>query len=1594
MEKKHILSGVLTAACTAVILGLVLVQTRVALRPNLHISFSPPPIAYGYAFRNVFISGVVYNDDGKTPVGANRVVAVTFNGGSIRGTGATTSTGYYVIYPLSHSGAGTVVTTYLRNATEDAATVTTLSGGNLVNFDLYRNSLIARSDSGSFPLTITHLNTGDNNGAADLNAVYRAASNSLIGTQSGKSLWIWRGDTFKPGGSVSAGSGITVAGTFQPEGNTITLSGSWAKKSAGTFTFATSTVVMNGANQTLSGSTTFKNFTKIAASSNTLSFNTGLTQTFTGTLTLRGTQSARLKLRSSSGSVQWSINPQSTRDVTFLDVKSSRNVNATVINCVVGCVDSGSNLLWNFGTFWVQGGVYSDKGSTGIGAGRIVAAAINGGTRVATGVTTSTGQYLLSNMQYTGGLLLSVFLDNGADKAVTTTILSSTGLTSLNLYKDHLILRSDSGSTSMTNTLLATADNTADADLLSVFHVDSSSALGSGSGRTVFVWAGDTYAPGGRVKTHDLDVRGTMTLGTNGLVASGSVLVSGTMTTSTGILLTSVDSESLALTGVTLQTITVDNGLWGYWKMDDGTGSLVRDSSRYNHSGSITGIPVTSTSSGWVAGTTGAILFYDPSALLFDGSGDYVDTGDSIDPADGQDFTITAWVNRSTATNKHTILSKKSSTGASAAGYALWLDDATDTLQFAASDGTDTYHLLSTSTFASPGWRHIAVVWDDDSASKTELYVGGAADSATDTGTIGNVNDLGNAVNLRIGTEPDSQYGFHGKIDDVRIYRRALGPSEILKLAQGNKATGSGTYVLGSNIDINSDLRIYGGTIEIPSGINKTITVAGNIDNQGGFTRGSGTVTLDGTNQTVSGSTMFNVFRKIAASAMTLYLDFTSRQSASGSIAFSGADASTKLSLRSTKSGSVARMFLDPNGGQTLTYLNVRDQSASGGTVLACTTSCTDSGNNHRWSFTCGDGVVSSAEGCDDGDATSGDGCSSSCTVESGFTCTGAPSSCSTTCGDSIIAGSETCDNGDQNSDAPDTACRSNCGARRCGDGIKDSGEGCDDGNDNNNDTCLSTCVQNTGGAGGGGASSSNTSYYKRPLPPDGCGNAILEKSKGEQCDEGRFNDLGTCSYECRIRYCGDGEITVIIGEECEPTPTAGPNGERLYDVASCGQVCTAPDTAGRGGCKINYLTSCDAASSAYSSAGTYYPPTDGTDWEQDFGGDAGTGGFSECGNGVVQEGEECDDENPFDGDGCSAMCRFEGDIIPVCGDGILIDGEDCDDGNNTDGDGCSAYCIREHGSGPLCGNGAVNDGEECDNAQGNSDTAPDTCRRSCTNPVCGDFVPDRGEQCDQGSANSALESDRCRPGCILPSCGDGVRDSGEECDGSLGCSDRCSLDFQAPQQCGNGTFDSGEDCDDGNRVNGDGCTERCNRELPKSPTELAQALNLVLDADIIIVNPTEIAVALKFLSDPDPCATVTASGEDVDAAAIRAAAAKQNIPIVKNVPLAHAIRSEHPVGSTVKNPWCTQVNMLRGTQASSSSSLATQSASSSAPAYVPMYRPIASFIPATPTHAPIGDTGPGAIILIGAGAAGAVGWIRRKKFGIRNAECGIIPNS
>ena len=72
----------------------------------------------------------------------------------------------------------------------------------------------------------------------------------------------------------------------------------------------------------------------------------------------------------------------------------------------------------------------------------------------------------------------------------------------------------------------------------------------------------------------------------------------------------------------------------------------------------------------------------------------------------------------------------------------------------------------------------------------------------------------------------------------------------------------------------------------------------------------------------------------------------------------------------------------------------------------------------------CGDGSVGTGETCDDGNILSGDGCSTTCTIETGYSCSGSPSSCSTTCGDGVAAGAEACDDGNlTNGDGCSSTC-------------------------------------------------------------------------------------------------------------------------------------------------------------------------------------------------------------------------------------------------------------------------------------------------------------------------------------------------------------------------------------------------------------------------------------------------------------------------------------------------------------------------------------------------------------------------------------------
>lgn len=68
----------------------------------------------------------------------------------------------------------------------------------------------------------------------------------------------------------------------------------------------------------------------------------------------------------------------------------------------------------------------------------------------------------------------------------------------------------------------------------------------------------------------------------------------------------------------------------------------------------------------------------------------------------------------------------------------------------------------------------------------------------------------------------------------------------------------------------------------------------------------------------------------------------------------------------------------------------------------------------------------------------------------------------------------------------------------------------------------------------------------------------------------------------------------------------------------------------------------------------------------------AGPGG-PQCGNNVVEAGEECDD-GPANSDWNPDACRVDCSA-PGCGDGVVDNNEPCDDANPIDDDGCNQLC-------------------------------------------------------------------------------------------------------------------------------------------------------------------------------------------------------------------------------------------------------------------------------------------------------------------------------
>jgi type III secretion system FlhB-like substrate exporter len=73
-----------------------------------------------------------------------------------------------------------------------------------------------------------------------------------------------------------------------------------------------------------------------------------------------------------------------------------------------------------------------------------------------------------------------------------------------------------------------------------------------------------------------------------------------------------------------------------------------------------------------------------------------------------------------------------------------------------------------------------------------------------------------------------------------------------------------------------------------------------------------------------------------------------------------------------------------------------------------------------------------------------------------------------------------------------------------------------------------------------------------------------------------------------------------------------------------------------------------------------------------------------------------------------------------------------------------------------------------------------------------------------------------------------------------------------------------------------------------------------VPQSDVVVINPTELAIALKYDADVSPVPWVVAKGEVHDADDIRASARANGVPVVRNKPLARALFELCEIGDIV----------------------------------------------------------------------------------------------
>lgn len=203
------------------------------------------------------------------------------------------------------------------------------------------------------------------------------------------------------------------------------------------------------------------------------------------------------------------------------------------------------------------------------------------------------------------------------------------------------------------------------------------------------------------------------------------------------------------------------------YHFDEASGTSAADSSGNGSTGTLT--------NGAAFDTSGRIN----GCVLLDGSNDYVSGPTLVGPSSG--FTFAAWL-RDDAVSGYKILG---TIGAGTNKYC-WIYVDPSGLLWAGMFSTGETASITRNTGAvvsANTWQHIAFTWSGGTAATSiKIYVDGAQVDSGSSSTGAFTASSSNSLTVYLGDRPGSSNAFDGRLDEVRLYSRALSSDDVTEL--------------------------------------------------------------------------------------------------------------------------------------------------------------------------------------------------------------------------------------------------------------------------------------------------------------------------------------------------------------------------------------------------------------------------------------------------------------------------------------------------------------------------------------------------------------------------------------------------------------------------------------------------------------------------------------------------------------------------------------------------------------------------------------------------------------------------------------------